>query len=50
MVNLKESNRADIQDLRFLLDGLEDVKISELFEQWKMGLQLQLKDGTELKI
>ena len=40
LVDLKDENRADILDLRFWLEGLQDGRVSELMELGKLGLQL----------
>ena len=40
LVDLKDANRADLLELRFWLEGLQDGKVSELMEIEKLGLQL----------
>ena len=40
LVDLKDANRADLQELRYQLEGLPDSKVSELMELEKLGLQL----------
>ena len=40
LVDLKDENRADILDLRFWLEGLQDGRVSESLELGKRGLQL----------
>ena len=40
LVDFKDSNRADLLELRFWLEGLEDGRVLELMELGKRGLQL----------
>ena len=40
MVDLKDSNRDDLLELRFWLEGLLDGKVIEVMELGKVGLQL----------
>ena len=38
LVDLKDANRADLQELRYQLEGLQDGKVSELMDIEKLGL------------
>ena len=40
LVDLKDANRADLLELRFWLEGLQERKASELIELEKLRLQL----------
>ena len=40
LVDSKDANRADLPELRFWLEGLQDGKLSELLQLGKLGLQL----------
>ena len=38
LVDLKDANRADLQELSYQLEGLQDGKVSELMDIEKLGL------------
>ena len=40
LVDLKDANRADLLELRFWLERLQDGKVSELMELGKLGFKL----------
>ena len=40
LVDLKDADGADLLELRFWLEGLQDGKVSELMEIERLGLQL----------